>query len=250
MTTTLNPFKVNLEKSLIKQNKKLITPEELLILNEYDKLTNLVEEESNTLKRIGLDTNFIQGKSIKDSLSRKTEDTKQFNQERVFHISQIESICQKYYLRFLPINRYKGSVDKLLPSKVTNFEIAYDKKCMQQNLMIIAPAESFKLEKKPVDPLLFYQINSEYYYLIHKWGNDLNIFRRFKALLSSIYISAIVFYIVALPLLLINTIPYFAITGIYTAFTLIFNAIQKNNGDPDRIRFHKTNRNWNNQYEM
>lgn len=32
--------KINLEKSLIKANKKLVMPKELLIINEYDKFSN------------------------------------------------------------------------------------------------------------------------------------------------------------------------------------------------------------------
>ena len=40
-----------------------------------------------------------------------------------------------------------------------------------------APSKLFKLENAD-DPLLFAPIGNGYYYLVHKWGNDLNPFRR------------------------------------------------------------------------
>ncbi len=41
----------------------------------------------------------------------------------------------------------------------------------------MAPSKLFKLNKTD-DPLLFVPIGNNYYYLIHKWGNDLNPFRK------------------------------------------------------------------------
>ena len=41
----------------------------------------------------------------------------------------------------------------------------------------MAPSVLFRLEKKD-DPLLFVPLGNEYYYLIHKWGNDLHPFRK------------------------------------------------------------------------
>ncbi|MEJ2585574.1 MAG: hypothetical protein P8Z38_11250, partial [Robiginitalea sp.] len=42
---------------------------------------------------------------------------------------------------------------------------------------IIAPSRLFKLEDKD-DPLLFVPMGNDYFYLIHKWGNDLHPLRR------------------------------------------------------------------------
>ena len=41
----------------------------------------------------------------------------------------------------------------------------------------MAPSKLFKLENAD-DPLLFAPIGNDYYYLIHKWGNDLSPFRK------------------------------------------------------------------------
>jgi hypothetical protein len=57
-------------------------------------------------------------------------------------------------------------------------------------MKIVAPSKLFKL-KNADDPLLFVPIGNEYYYLIHKWGNDLHPLRQllmwpFKNIVTSI----------------------------------------------------------------
>lgn len=187
---------INLEKALIKANKKVLAPEELLLVKEYETNGALINDDS--LRRVGLSQQIQLAKDTIDSHRNKEDETKRFKQERVFHISQIEQTCNNYRLRFLPSVLYKGTIDKELPFKITNFEAAYNVKCEcveprdwrwvgndeTQNTFIMAPASSFKLQEKPKDPLFFYKINDEYYYLIHKWGNDLNVFRRMFPLLS------------------------------------------------------------------
>lgn len=189
-------MKINLEKALIKANKKVMATEELLLVKEYETNGSLINDDS--LKRVGLLEQIKLGKETVDWHQGHENQTKRFKQERVFHISQIEVTCNKYRLRFLPSVMYKGTIDKELPYKITNFEAAYQVKCQcskpkdrrwladgeVQNTFIMAPASSFNLQEKPKDPLFFYKINEEYYYLIHKWGSDLNVFRRMLPVLS------------------------------------------------------------------
>ncbi len=174
---------INLEKSLIRENRKLVMPKELLLINEYDKFTPLVENDA--LSRVGLNRTLKEGKNIKNRINQKREQTKAFTQERVFHISQIKGICEKYRLRFLPTRKYRGIIDNELPNRISTFEIAYNLKCTEYNTRIVAPMESFELEKRPKDPLMFYAINDEYFYLIHKWGNDLSLGRAILPLFES-----------------------------------------------------------------
>lgn len=207
---------VNLEKELLKANKKLQTPEELLIVQEYEKSADIADDDS--LRRVGVLASIEKGRTEKKRINQLKEQAARFKQERVFHISQIEEICGKYLLRFLPSCHYSGTVDKELSYKISNFEAAYGVTCechkrpqrgtfsfyfqvnaetgMQemvpsvddnivQNTFIMAPKESFNLQARPKDPLFFYKINDEYYYLIHKWGNDLSITRRLKGFFSS-----------------------------------------------------------------
>lgn len=201
---------INLEKELIKANRKLITPEELLTIKEYEKNANFLQDD--TFARVGLAHNLAKGNAAKERINAYKAQTQKFKQELVFHISQIEEVCKKYYLRFLPSVHYKGSIDKELKFKINTFEAAYEVKCqcdydypgshfetlihtddgveikvpypITQNTFIVAPASSFQLEERPKDPLFFYKINEEYFYLIHKWGNDLSITRRAMGILS------------------------------------------------------------------
>lgn len=176
-------MKVNLEKELIRQNRRIAAPKELLLIGEYDRLGDIATD--TTLEKLGINAAATQGKELKEKIAGLKEQTENFNQERVFHISQIETLCKKYYLKFLPSVYYKGSIDPLLPVKINQFEIAYSVSCEKWNSYIAAPKTSFRLEEKPKDPLLFYKINDEYFYLIHKWGNDLSITRRILPLLAT-----------------------------------------------------------------
>lgn len=212
-----NNMTINLEKALIKANKKFFTPAELLVIKEYERHGDFVDDDA--LLRVGLNTNIKGGQLLTGRQQKAKDETLKFKQERVFHISQIEQTCKDYHLRFLPSNKFQGTIDKELVFKINNFEAAYNVKCQCdekpwrpselivyidpatghtsvrdlyeeknpkiQNTFIMAPASSFKLEQRPKDPLFFYKINEEYYYLIHKWGNNLSIFRRVLGWLSN-----------------------------------------------------------------
>lgn len=176
-------FTINLEKKLSESKRRsLSTPKELLFLREYESLADLSKDE--TLKRLGLSSQLHEGEKIFSSYKKHQDQTIKFNQEKIFHISQIKELCLRYYLRFLPTEFYKGSVDKELSPRVNNFEIAYGVECTSKNTFIMAPATSFKLEPEPTDPLFFYGINEEWFYLIHKWGGDLSFVNRLKAIFS------------------------------------------------------------------
>lgn len=184
---------VNLEKELIRQNRKIATPQELLAINEYEKHAGLLKNDA--LERVGLTQSLKAGEHKKSYLEQLLRETQKFQKERVFHISQIKAVCDKYYLRFLPSEFYKGTIDDQLPNKIVNFEAAYMVKCKAGNenyysdrtgnTFIAAPKGSFNLQAKPKDPLFFYKINDEYFYLIHKWGNDISITRRLMSFFSS-----------------------------------------------------------------
>jgi len=107
---------------------------------------------------------------------------------RIFSIDQIKSVCLNYRLRLLPTRHYRGDVDITLPQRVLKFykdineeitEEKFDSKFYQKNdvFYICAPKESFKLQERPKDPLFFHKLSDNYYYLIHKWGNDLSLGR-------------------------------------------------------------------------
>jgi hypothetical protein len=175
-------IKINLEQELLKQNRRLTTPKELLFINEFERNAGL--ENNDALRRVGLTGAIRKGAAVSAQVRSLMDESMKFSQGRVFHISQIQALCEKYYLRFLPTEYYAGAIDKELPTKITNFEAAFMVKCSQSNTRICAPRSSFKLKERPKDPLLFYRINEEYFYLIHKWGGDLNLSNRLRSIFS------------------------------------------------------------------
>lgn len=237
-------IKFNLEKSLLRQNKRLATPEELLLIKEYDTHTELLENDA--LSRLGFNNTLKQGGRLKKNITESKSQTNNFSQDRVFHISQIEAICNKYYLRFLSAEYYKGIIDKDLPTKVTNFEAAYNVKCNSRNTKIVAPIESFRLQEKPKDPLLFYQINDEYYYLIHKWGNDLSVLRNLYNLLSNGLFCWLAIPVALCPLMLLNLEVAARITiGLSGIWSIVCGVALLVEGKP--ITFLKEN-DWDSHY--
>lgn len=244
---------INLEKKLIKENKRLATPKELLLINEYDKHAGLVDND--VLSRIGLNDQVKAGKNLKERVSEKQKQTHKYNKDRVFHISQIKAICEKYHLRFLSARYYKGIIDEQLPEKITTFEVAYNEKCSKGTTYIVAPKNSFEIERKPKDPLMFYQINDEYYYLIHKWGNDLNILRRLLPYLAKPFWSMLtIAFVFTLPFLLIPKAGFtvYCILACFALFALtIWNSIEgwdNNERWSDACRLVDRNE-WNSSYD-
>ena len=66
----------------------------------------------------------------------------------------------------------------------------------------MAPSKLFKLEDKD-DPLLFTPIGNDYFYLIHKWGNDLHPLRKmmvwpFKNIGNLVLLVLLMSYLVTL----------------------------------------------------
>ena len=99
--------------------------------------------------------------------------------KNIFHQDTIKKICVRYRLRFLDSNLFKGEYPKNITSIIKNVEIKHD--TTLSNFMIMAPSKLFKI-KSPDDPILFVPIGNNYYYLIHKWGEEFNVFRKLLVL--------------------------------------------------------------------
>lgn len=94
---------------------------------------------------------------------------------RIFHISQIKTLCVTYRLRFLSTKFFKGDLpaEALFAAK----EIEKKHETTLKGFEIIAPARYFRLENAD-DPMLFAPIGNGYYYLVHKWGKDIHPLRK------------------------------------------------------------------------
>ena len=117
-------------------------------------------------------SNFI------DSLSIKTInnfDLSKLSKNRIYHIDHIKKVSIDYRLRFLDIKYFKNKLPIEALKQIKKLEKEHKTKLSEFKIM--APSVLFRLEKKD-DPLLFVPLGNEYYYLIHKWGNDLHPFRK------------------------------------------------------------------------
>ncbi|QEE49035.1 hypothetical protein FUA48_05410 [Flavobacterium alkalisoli] len=95
--------------------------------------------------------------------------------DRIFHVDQIKAVCVDYRLRFLNSNRFKGQVPEEAVSKIRSLEKQHN--TTLSGFKIAAPSKLFKLDNYD-DPLLFTPIGNGYYYLVHKWGNDISGWRK------------------------------------------------------------------------
>ncbi|WP_435577971.1 hypothetical protein [Gilvibacter sp.] len=133
--------------------------------------------------------------------SRATSDANAFDldqleTDRIYHIDTIKSICVDYRLRFLNAALFKSEFPEEAISKIRELEDTHD--TALNGFMMMAPSKLFKLENAD-DPLLFAPIGNGYYYLIHKWGNDLSGLRKllvwpvknFDNMIFSIFVASI-----------------------------------------------------------
>ncbi|MRH99778.1 hypothetical protein GH721_04450 [Kriegella sp. EG-1] len=144
-----------------------------------------------------LEQNQFERDTIKNNISNSTEVNSinyNFNllrAENIFHIEQIRSICVTYRLRFLDSSLFKGTIPEEAISKIRQIEKEHNTEL--NGYKILAPSKLFKLKDKD-DPILFAPLGNGYYYLIHKWGNDLHPLRKllmwpFKDLVNLVWFT-------------------------------------------------------------
>ena len=132
------------------------------------------------LKEIALHANPI---CLDDIIEFHTSGTQSINNfdfdkletQRIFHLNQIRKVCIDYRLRFLDLKYFKGNIPKEGIDKITQLEKEHQTSL--EGFKIMAPSVLFRL-KKTDDPLLFVPLGNNYFYLVHKWGNDLSYFRK------------------------------------------------------------------------
>ena len=127
-----------------------------------------LEEKSNELLRkaneiIGSDLNNI-------------EQLKRDQADQILSLDTIRKICLKYRLRFLDIQLFKGEVPLEARIKIKEIENRYNTKL--KPLRIIAPGRFFELDFKDKDPILLAKLEDGKYLFVHKWGGEMNFFRK------------------------------------------------------------------------
>ncbi|MGW9686496.1 hypothetical protein [Flagellimonas sp. 2504JD1-5] len=144
--------------------------------SEQDREFGILEEVRQILEH-----DVLHEKRILDTIGeRKAEQVNHFDFDlletgNIFHLDQIKHICIDYRLRFLDSHYFKGEIPKAAISKIKRLENTHQTKL--DGFKIMAPSKLFKLQDKD-DPLLFVPMGNNYFYLIHKWGNDLHPLRK------------------------------------------------------------------------
>ena len=175
-------FDLNLQNTLRKDRDKHISSEDLKVM-----IQAIFDRKEAVKSRV---------KSILETPNKSYVNTLTFDAldfDKIFHIDSIKKLCINYRLRFLDTHLFKGEYPKELYSIIPNLE--NDHKIQLKDFKIMAPSKLFRLKTKE-DPLLFVPIGNDYYYLVHKWGDDLKSYRKilvwpFKNINTLIFTSII-----------------------------------------------------------
>ncbi|MBZ9631932.1 hypothetical protein LB465_14175 [Salegentibacter sp. LM13S] len=155
--------RTNLEEQLYKSRKQRISSENILQqVQEIFEQEN--KKEETILKKINEGSDGI-----------NTFNLNLLESNKIFHLSDIEKLCIEYRLRFLDSNYFKGEIPYEALLKIKALE--KEQQIALKGFKIVAPSKLFKLENAD-DPLLFAPMGNNYFYLIHKWGNDLHPLRK------------------------------------------------------------------------
>lgn len=148
-----------------------------MMLNLLPK-TNLEEVLNKTRIKALASQNSLSFEQLIDALDIKTQNSFDFDQlesHRIYHLDQIREVCIDYRLRFLDINYFKNDLPESAHQAINKIET--DHGTVLADFKVMAPSVLFRLERKD-DPLLFVPMGNNYYYLVHKWGNDLHPLRK------------------------------------------------------------------------
>lgn len=186
---------IDLEKEIVRANGATLAQEEQH-LDEQRKLdfeaakveTGVAEAyRAGLMAELGFDYQLSEARRIR----REREQFGNLPQNRIMSIGAIKGTCLKYGLRFLPTRFYQGALDEGIAPAIQAFKAAvgghlpaveeYEQLASnvtaeskgKPQLYIAAPSAAFKLQPRPIDPLLFCRLNAIKYYLVHKWGDDL-----------------------------------------------------------------------------
>jgi hypothetical protein len=149
----------------------------MMLLNLLPK-TNLEEVLIKTRAKQPTAVDSSSFDQILDSLHIKIQNNFDFDQletHRIYHEDQIRDVCIQYRLRFLDLKYYKSDLPESAHQAIAKIEKDHD--TVLADFKLMAPSVLFRLKRQD-DPLLFVPLGNKYYYLVHKWGNDLRPLRK------------------------------------------------------------------------
>ena len=139
--------------------------------------TNILRELNKINPSITKESNF---KTVLRLISNETKSNNKFNldeldKNKIFHLASIKKTCIDFRLRFLDHKYFKNSLPKEAFLEISKLESTHS--TVLSDFKIMAPSKLFRL-KNTDDPLLFVPLGNNYFYLVHKWGNDLHPYRK------------------------------------------------------------------------
>ncbi|WP_340063371.1 hypothetical protein [Ascidiimonas aurantiaca] len=164
-----------LKKTNIEEKLQRYQSAERSQVSILEQVRSILEEETRKQDNIlkNLEGHTATAKSINEFIFDDLDT------DRIYHIDTIKQICIDYRLRFLDTRYFKGKYPQEALLEITRLEKTHNTQL--GNFKIMAPSKLFKLENAD-DPLLFVPLGNKYYYLVHKWGNDLHPLRKWLML--------------------------------------------------------------------
>jgi hypothetical protein len=157
--------RTNIENQLKKVRESQVSEDQ--ILSQVQSILEEVDRKQDDI--------MLRMKSPQKPTPRNHFDLDLLDTDRIYHVDQIKKICVDYRLRFLDTKYFKNDIPQEALQEISRIE--KDHNITMRGFKIVAPSKMFKLENAD-DPLLFAPIGNGYFYLIHKWGNDLTPFRK------------------------------------------------------------------------
>lgn len=113
---------------------------------------------------------------LSEAEGQRHVDEGRLDPRRVFDLELIKEVAIKYRLRFLDTKYYKNEYPQEAVYAIKRLEDGLGHELT--DFKILAPSSAFELCDTNKDPLLFVPVGNAKYYLVHKWGTDLNMIRR------------------------------------------------------------------------
>lgn len=155
--------KVNLQEELLRTRQKSA---EAYIMKSVHEILSKNEDERRAIKN----TLHTGNPSAENNFQYDALDP-----TRIFHISHIRALCIAYRLRLLDASLYSSGIPEEAISAVHQLNRIHQ--TALKGFKIAAPSKLFRLARYD-DPMLFAPIGNQYYYLVHKWGSDMNRMRK------------------------------------------------------------------------
>jgi len=184
--------------------------------------TNILRELNKINPSITEETNF---QTVLELISPDSKSNNKFNfdeldKNKIFHLASIKKICIDFRLRFLDQKFFKNSLPKEAFLEISKLESTHS--TVLSDFKIMAPSKLFRL-KNTDDPLLFVPLGNNYFYLVHKWGNDLNPLRKLLMWpLKNLWNMIVFLLILSLGLTYITPTSIFSKVETWSVFWMIY----------------------------